>query len=102
MAKKPYLPNNWKKYKDAPDDAFYTPTWEEFENWKLAGWELPESVLCIIRAEEGGKIREYTYQKASAADARVSKLMDAGVTFTVCDADSVHHLEAVDYDFDDD
>ena len=85
-------------FKNAPDEAFYTPTYEEFHDWKLAGWELPDSVVCIIRAEEGGKIKEYTYQKRHAAEQRVSKLMDAGVTFTVVDCESIHHLESHDLD----
>jgi len=91
-----YYPNNWQKYKDAPDDVFYTPTYEEFEEWKLAGWELPDSVICIIRAEEKGKIKEYTYQRKCYAEDRVKQLMKDGYSFTVVDNDAIHHLEAND------
>ena len=98
MSGKSYYPNNWKMFKNAPDEAFYTPTYEEFHDWKLAGWELPDSVVCIIRAEEGGKVKEYTYQRKHAAEQRVSKLLSDGVTFTVCDCESIHHLEAHDLD----
>ena len=46
-----YYPNNWEHYKDAPDEMFEPHTFEEVMSWKVAGWELPSSVCCIIRAE---------------------------------------------------
>ena len=103
MTKRKYYPHNWRKYRDAPDDAFYTPTFEEFSSWKLSGWELPESVVCIIRAEENGRINEYTYQREHAASEKVDKLMAIGATFTYCDNDSVTFMEASEADdyFDD-
>ncbi len=45
--KKPYHPNNWKMFKDAPDEAFHPHTFEEIMEWKVAGWELPADVACI-------------------------------------------------------
>ena len=96
MPKKPEFPNNWKKFKQAPDEAFFTPTYEEFYEWKLEGWEIPDSVYCIIRAEIDGKVKEYTYQRAKAAQNKVQKLMEDGVTFTVCDNDAIHFLKADD------
>ena len=94
-----YFPNNWQKFKDAPDEAFFTPTFEEFCSWKLAGWELPESVVCIIRAEEEGKIKEYTYQRACYAEDRVTQLMRDGHSFSVVDHEAIHHLSAEDFEF---
>ena len=96
MTRQKYFPNNWRKFKDAPDDAFYTPTFEEFTQWKLAGWELPESVVCIIRAEEKGKVKEYVYQRPHAAEEKVLQLIESGVTFTVCDPEAIHELSATD------
>ena len=98
MSGRKYYPNNWKKYKDAPDEVFHTPTVEEFFDWKLGGWELPESICCIIRAEENGRINEYTYTRESAAEKKVDKLMAVGATFTYCDNDSVTFMEAKDLD----
>ena len=94
-----YFPNNWQRFKDAPDDMFYTPTWDEFTKWKLAGWELPESVVCIIRAEKDNKIQEYTYQRECYAHDRIDQLMREGVSFTVVDNEAVHHLNAEDFEF---
>ena len=36
-------------FKDAPDEAFHPHTFEEIMEWKVAGWELPADVACIIR-----------------------------------------------------
>ena len=58
MSGKPYFPNNWQEYKDAPDEMFQPHTFDEIMNWKVAGWELPSSVSCIIRVHNNktGKV----------------------------------------------
>ena len=93
MSKKPYFPNNWHKFKNAPDDAFFTPTWEDFEEWKISGWEIPDSVYCIIRAEIDGKVKEYTYQRAASAHKKIQQLVEARSTFTVADNEAIHHSQ---------
>ena len=93
-----YFPNNWQRFKDAPDEMFYTPTFEEFTKWKLGGWDLPESVVCIIRSEENGKIKEYAYQRECYAEDRIDQLMREGHAFSVVDHESIHHLEPHDFD----
>ena len=61
MVKKPYYPNNWRQWKEIPDEFLYAPTFEEFADWKLSGWELPSSICCIIRETTAkGKVKEYT------------------------------------------
>ena len=94
-----YYPNDWQKYKDAPDELFEQHTFEEVMSWKVAGWELPASVCCIIRANtHKGKIKEFVYQKHSAAEAKVASLMNEGVEFTVCTDDSIHFVSPTDDD----
>ena len=98
-----YYPNNWQEYKDAPDDAFIPHTFEEMMSWKVAGWELPSSVCCIIRANtHKGKVKEFVYQKHSAAEAKVAALKNEGVEFTVCTDEAIHFVSpnAEDYDTD--
>ena len=99
--KKPYFPNNWYKIKDAPDDAFYDPdlgplSFEEFMEWKVAGWELPSSVCCIIRVTDTNtrKVKEHVYSSPHAAQRKVAKLMDDGHEFTIVDEETIHHLKA--------
>jgi hypothetical protein len=99
MAKKDYLPNNWQEYKDAPDEMFIPHTFEELMDWKVANWELPSSVCCIIRVSDlkTKKVKEYVYQKRGAAEQKVSILMNTpDIEFTVVDHAKIHHLAPVD------
>ena len=103
MSGKPYYPNNWEAYKAAPDEAFVPHTFEELMSWKVAGWELPSSVGCIIRAETKGKVKEYVYQKQYAAENKVKSLMAEGAEFTVCTDEAIHFVspdstDVIDYD----
>ena len=100
MAKQDF-PNNWQEYKDADDDMFHSHTYEEIMSWKVAGWELPSSVCCIIRASdiETKRVKEYVYQKRSAAQAKVDQLINTpGVEFTVVDHESIHFLTPTDFE----
>ena len=91
-----YFPNNWEAWKDMPEEFLHAPTWEEFEDWKLRGWELPSSVCCIIRAETTkGKIKEYVYQKEHAAEERIQKLVNEGAAFSICTEDELRHISPV-------
>ena len=107
--KKPYFPNNWKRLKDAPDDAFYDPdmgplSFEEFMDWKISGWELSSSHCCIIRETnlKTGKVFEHTYKRPKAAMAKIDSLIAAGESeFIVCDESQVSHLEPKYNDEDD-
>lgn len=93
--KKEYYDNNWQQYKDAPDDFFVPHTYEEVMSWKVAGWELPSSVCCIIRVTDipSKKTKEYVYRKPSAATRKVQQLLNTpDVEFSVADHESIHHL----------
>ena len=91
-----YYPNNWEAWNDMPEDYLATPTWEEFEDWKLRGWELPSSVCCIIRVEtDRGKIKEYVYQKPTAAENRIRQLIESECVFTICTGDEVRHISPI-------
>jgi hypothetical protein len=95
MSGKKEFPNNWQEYKDADDDNFIPHTFEEVMQWKVGGWELPSSVVCIIRVTdtETRKVTEHVYQRRSAAERKVQELInDGGVEFTVADHDSIHHV----------
>ncbi len=95
MSGKSYFPNNWQSYKDAPDDMFEPHTFEEIMTWKVANWELPSSIACIIRVThtKTGKVKEFVYQKHGAAENKVAQLLRTpDIEFTVCDHDQIHHL----------
>ncbi len=100
MAKRKEFPNNWQEYKDADDSMFIEHTFEEIMSWKVAGWELPSSVCCVIRTSDVNtkKVKEYVYQKRSAAQAKVNELINTpDVEFTVVDHESIHFLTPTDF-----
>lgn len=87
MSKQPYYPNNWRAFKDAPDETFETLTFDEFMDWKIAGWQIPSSVYCIVRDynKRTGKIKEYVYQRPDHAEKKLNNLMlrgDSEITVT--------------------
>ena len=97
MAKKKnkYFPNNWDAYNEVDPEMFEDLPFDQFMDWKVAGWELPSSVTCIIREKNlrTGKIKEHVYSRPSAAKKKVSQLMDEGeAECTVCNHDTIHHM----------
>ena len=106
MTKKRYLPNKWKAFKDLPDEAFRDPngellSFDEFMDWKIAGYEIPDDIVCIIRAKnlETGKIKEYKYQYRHAAKKKCRKLLNSGDhELTVVQHDAVHFLYPAEND----
>ena len=98
--KPPYFPNNWKKFKDAPAELFDTHTFEEIMEWKIAAWEIPADVCCIIRAThlKTRKVKEHVYKRQHAAEAKVTEYMNKlSHEFVVCTHDTIHyvHPEAI-------
>ena len=93
MTKRRYFPNNWKLYKDSPDDMFIDHTYDEFMSWKIDGWELPNAVTCIIRVEgKDGKITEHTYQTQGHAKRKIEQLVKNRQSFVVCDNDAIQNM----------
>jgi len=93
--KKPYFPNNWRAIKDAPSEYFEDIPFDQFMDWKMAGWEIPSSISCIIREHnlETGKVKEYVYERTGAAENKLKKMMGEGVSeITTATHDSIHHL----------
>ena len=50
--KKRYYPHKWRAIKNAPWEAFEPLEFDDFMDWKIAGWSIPANVLCIIREED--------------------------------------------------
>jgi len=99
MSGRKYFPNNWQKFKDAPDDLFMPHTYDEIMDYKIAAWELPSNVYCVIRESdlETKKVKEYVYQRKSAADNKLKQLMHKdGIEFTVCTPELIHFVSQLD------
>ena len=102
--KKPYFHNNVEAIMEAPDAYFIPIPFDEFMDWKIGGWELPSSCNYIIREQniKTGKIKEYIYQKPSAAKKKLEQRMESGdCEFIVADHDTVHFLTPQWEDYDD-
>ena len=91
-----YFPNNWKAYKESPDEFFLPISYKDFFNWKVMGWALPSSIACVIREEnEYGDISEKVYSQSAAAQKYLdSKTADKNMNtiFTIVDGNSVQVL----------
>lgn len=93
--KKPYLPNNWQRYKDAPEELFKPLSFEDFYDWRVLNWDIPESVCAIVRSQDRDtlKVKEYVYRTQSGVNKRVSKLMENPANeITICDSDDIYFL----------
>ncbi len=94
--KQPYFPNNWEAINAAPAEYFDSLPFEQFMDWKLAGWEIPSSVSCIIRETnvKTGKVKEHVYQRMSAAQNKARQIMAKGESeFLVCTPDEIHLMQ---------
>ena len=101
--RKPYHHNNWRHYKDAPDQFFIPLAYDDFMDWKIAGWEIPSSVSCIIREDNRitGKVTEHVYKRQGDAKNKARAIMEAGESeFIVCSKDAVHVVYPLEYEED--
>jgi len=95
MTKSKYFPNNWKAYKESPDQFFIPLTYNDFFNWKVMGWALPSSIDCIIREETDGKITEKVYSQSKAARKYLETAMQTKnpkTTYTIVNQEAVQVL----------
>ena len=93
--KKKYFPNNWKAYKEAHHSFFLPIPYDEFMDWKIGGYEIPSSVVCMIREtnQVTGKVKEYIYSSESAAKKRARRIMEKGESeFVVCTSNEIHAM----------
>ena len=97
MSKKPYFPNNWEYIAAAPAEVFKSLPFEEFVEWRVHGWHIPEEHLCVIRVcnTKTGKIKEHAYKQAKAANAFIRKSMqNPDNEITIADDEEITLLRA--------
>jgi len=98
--KKRYYPNNWKAFKDTPDEAFEPIEFDVLMEWKIGGYEIPQSVAALVREKnlDTGKIKEYVYKYRHAAKKKCRKLMIEGnKEITIVQQDTVHFINPKEY-----
>ena len=94
-----YFPNNWARYKAAPDDFFEPHTFMEIMAYKLLAWELKPGICAIIRVtnSETKRTEEFVYKRRSAVDRRIEDLITKPhLEFTVCTPELIQAVSAHD------
>ena len=99
--KRKYFPNNWRAIKDTPDKHFTSMPYEVFEDWKIYGYVLPDSVFALIRTQdEQGKVEEFFYNTEYHTRNRLRKAMTSNKQVYVCTMDGMYHLKPNDLPID--
>ena len=99
MTKK-YFPNNYNKIANSPAEWFEPMEYDLFMDWKMNGWVMMPETECIIRTVhcETGKVKEYTYQRRSAAKKKLSQLLQEHQhELIICTDDNIQHLKPEKY-----
>ena len=91
--KKKYFPNNWRAIKDSPDKYFPSMPYEQFEDWKIYGYQIPASVFGLVRTkDENGKVEEFTYNTPYHCKKRISKSIKENKEIYLCTMEGMYHL----------
>lgn len=97
-----YFPNNARALQQVPAENFDTCSYEDFVEWRLCSWEMPESVACIIREErKDGTIKEHVYQKGAYAKKKLIEIVSNNNTAILADHDSVNIIYGANTDDED-
>ena len=89
-----YFPNNWQAIKDCPDKFFLSMSYDQFLDWKIHGYDIPDSVFGILRLEDKktGKITEKFYSSPHHARRCLDKSLKENKDITLCTMDGIYHL----------
>ena len=99
--KKKYFPNNWRAIKDTPDKFFVSMPYEQFTDWKIYGYDIPDSVYSIIRTmDDKGKVEEFYYSTPHHTKKRISKSIKENKEIYLCTMEGMYHLKPNDLPFD--
>ena len=99
--KKKYFPNNWRAIKDTPDKFFVSMPYEQFKDWKIYGYDIPDSVYSIIRTmDDKGKVEEFYYCTPHHTKKRISKSIQENKEIYLCTMEGMYHLKPSDLPFD--
>lgn len=99
--KRKYYPNNWEAIRSCPASYFPEMLYEDFEDWKIYGYQLPSSHFGIVRIEDldTGKIEEFTYKSQYHTKQKLKKEMKGNKKVTLATMEGVYHLMPNPFDF---
>jgi hypothetical protein len=92
-----YFPNKWKLVKNLPDEIFteLALPFDEFMEWRVDSWVLPEGIEVLIRATNmvTHQVKEYVYKRPEYARRKVRELVKTEQhEITVCTQEAVIHI----------
>ena len=71
--------------------------YEQFEDWKIYGYQIPESVFAIIRMKDkDGKYTEKYYSTERGAKNCITKCMYENKEIYMCTMEGMYHLKPSD------
>ena len=93
-----YFPHNIREIQEAPDHFFYPIPYDELIEWKIFGYEIPDSVFCImrIRNKETQLIEERYYNTTHYAKKRLAKCIEDGSEVTMVSNEGCYHIDSRD------
>ena len=103
--KRKYFPNEWKKWKDRPAEAYVSLPFDLFYEMRVNGYMLDEETYCIFRLRNinTGRITEKAYKSKKHALSYLENAVIAGRhQITMVTDDDIKHYDplqmAVDLD----
>ena len=93
-----YFPHNIKEIQAAPDDFFYSLPYNELIEWKINGYEIPDSVFCIMRIKnkETQLIEERYYNTTHYAKKRLAECIEDGSEVTMVSNEGCYYIDSRD------
>ena len=81
-----YFPNNWRAVKDTPDRHFPPLSYEDFEDWKIHGYMIPDSITGMLRITSPitGKVQEKIYTSPYYCRKRIAQCIKNNEEFVLC------------------
>ena len=99
--KKKYFHNNWRAIKDTPDKFFMSMPYEQFTDWKIYGYDIPDTVYSIIRTmDDKGRVEEFVYSTPHYTKKRISKSIKENKEIYLCTMEGMYHLKPSDLPID--
>ena len=93
-----YFPNNCEAIRHTPDKYFPEMPIEAFMDWKIHGYQIPDSVFAIIRMKDkDGKYTEKYYNSERGARQCLQRGMSNNQEITMCTMDGMYFLKPEDY-----
>lgn len=93
-----YFPHNIREIQQSPDHFFCSLPYDELMEWKINGYELPDSVFCLmrIRNKDTQLIEERYYNTTHYAKRRLAKCIQDGSEVTMVSNEGCYHIDSRD------